>query len=135
MIQNLTLSLNIKIFYWRSKYYYWKLIENSIESFIDYSIDNKFIKIQILQNKSFFSISVTDNGKSISDDILNKIFDYGFSTKGKNRGVGLYLVQEKLKLYNGNIRIERDESKKTFIIEVKNEECSNCWRWPNGSYD
>lgn len=102
------------------------LIENSIESFIDYNIDNKFIKIQILQNKSFFSISVTDNGKSISDDILNKIFDYGFSTKGKNRGVGLYLVQEKLKLYNGNIRIERDESKKTFIIEVKNEECSNC---------
>lgn len=102
------------------------LIENSIESFIDYNIENKFIQVQIFQNKNSFSIAITDNGKPISDDILSKIFDYGFSTKGQNRGVGLYLVQEKLKLYKGNIRIEREKSKKTFIVEVKNEECINC---------
>lgn len=102
------------------------LIENSIESFINYSIENKFIEIKILQNEKSFSVSITDNGKPIPDNVLDKIFDYGFSTKGKNRGVGLYLVQEKLKLYNGNIKIEREPSKKTFIVEVKNEECTNC---------
>ena len=102
------------------------LIENSIESFIDYNVENKFIQVQIFQNKNSFSIAITDNGKPISDDILSKIFNYGFSTKGQNRGVGLYLVQEKLKLYRGNIRIERKKSKKTFIVEVKNEECINC---------
>ncbi|MBM6823097.1 ATP-binding protein, partial [Fusobacterium mortiferum] len=85
-----------------------------------------FIQVQIFQNRNSFSIAITDNGKPISDDILSKIFDYGFSTKGQNRGVGLYLVQEKLKLYKGNIRIEREKSKKTFIVEVKNEECINC---------
>ena len=102
------------------------LIENSIESFINYSIENKFIEIKILQNEKSFSVSITDNGKPIPDNVLDKIFDYGFSTKGKNRGVGLYLVQEKLKLYNGNIKMEREPSKKTFIVEVKNEECTNC---------
>lgn len=102
------------------------LIENSIESFIDYNIERKFIEIKILQSGNLFSIYVTDNGKPISEDMLEKIFKYGFSTKGKNRGVGLYLVQEKIKLYNGSIKIKREKSQKTFIVEVKNEEYINC---------
>lgn len=102
------------------------LIENSIESFIDYNVAKKFIEVKIFQNKNSFSIEVKDSGKPISENTLDKIFDYGFSTKGNNRGVGLYLIQEKTKLYNGNIKIEQNKLYKSFIIEVKYEECPNC---------
>lgn len=101
------------------------LIENSIEAFIDTDIENKFIQVKLSQSSSKLLISVTDNGKSIPDGIVNNIFDYGFSTKGENRGVGLYLVQEKLKLYNGSLKLQREPFTKTFIIEVNYEKYFN----------
>lgn len=95
------------------------LIENSIESFNYINKTNKFIKVKISElNKKIF-IEVTDNGVKITDDVYQKMLDYGFSTKGENRGLGLHLVKEKLKLYNGKISI--DKNKKLFKIEMEIE--------------
>lgn len=98
------------------------LIENAIDSFNEYKIENKFIKVGIFQNQnSKLEISVTDNGKNIPNNIIHKLYDYGFSTKGQHRGIGLYLIRQKLKLYEGTIQLIVDDDTKTFKVEVQYE--------------
>ena len=98
------------------------LIENSIDSFKEETKHYKYIKIKIEEDENIIRISVCDNGKKISENIIDKIYDYGFSTKGKHRGVGLHLIQQKLKLYDGSIQLIIENDNKTFKVEVKYEE-------------
>lgn len=98
------------------------LIENSIDSFKEETKHYKYIKIKIEEDENIIRISVCDNGKKIPENIIDKIYDYGFSTKGKHRGVGLHLIQQKLKLYDGSIQLIIENDNKTFKVEVKYEE-------------
>lgn len=101
------------------------LIENSIEAFNECNVQNKIINIGINHEKDHIKITVSDNGKKIPEEIKDKIYSFGFSTKGEHRGVGLYLIIQKLKLYDGTIHLITDKEIKTFQIEVKYEE-GNC---------
>ena len=66
--------------------------------------------------------SVYDNGEGISEDIMENIFERGYSTKGENRGYGLNAVDTIVKKYNGLIDIESEVGKTKFIIEIPIEE-------------
>lgn len=96
------------------------LVENSIDSFKDTKIENPFINVNIKEKGDTIKISVSDNGKEINKSIVDKIYDYGFSTKGQHRGVGLHLISQKIKLYDGTIKLIIEKNIKTFNIEVKN---------------
>jgi len=61
------------------------LLKNSIDS-ID---ENGEIKIYSGRDKSKNIIRITDNGKGIPEDIINKIFDPFFTTKNNGTGLGL----------------------------------------------
>lgn len=101
------------------------LIENSIDAFKDENISEKSIWVSIKEEKNTVKIAVSDNGKKIPEPVINKIYDYGFSTKGKHRGVGLHLINQKIKLYEGSIKLIVENDKKTFYIEVKHEKDTN----------
>lgn len=65
-------------------------------------------------------ISVTDNGCGIGDNIKNKVFENGFSTKGTNRGVGLYHTKQLVESLGGKIYFESQENVgTTFIVSFK----------------
>ncbi len=51
-------------------------------------------------------ISVKDNGCGITDENRDKVFDSGFSTKGKGRGVGLYHCKQLVESLDGKISFE-----------------------------
>ena len=51
-------------------------------------------------------ISVSDTGRGISDEHLEKIFTKGFSTKGSNRGIGLYMLLLTLEEMDGSVEID-----------------------------
>ncbi|TEB10363.1 Sensor histidine kinase DcuS [Pelotomaculum sp. FP] len=53
------------------------------------------------QDSYFFVIS--DSGPAIENEILKNIFKEGFSTKGKNRGYGLFTVKKIINSYRGKI--------------------------------
>ncbi|MFT9486130.1 ATP-binding protein [Tepidibacillus infernus] len=84
---------------------YGNLIENALDSVRNQDKENKRI-IVLLQNreqKIFFRIE--DWGTGIPDEIKEKIFKDGFTTKGdsRKRGIGLALVDTLVKKYHGKI--------------------------------
>ncbi|HBS43968.1 MAG TPA: two-component system sensor histidine kinase DcuS, partial [Paenibacillus sp.] len=56
---------------------------------------------------------VSDNGSGIPDEKLPYIFQQGYSTKGNDRGIGLYLVERSLKAMGGAIVCETGKGEGT----------------------
>ncbi|WHY77590.1 ATP-binding protein [Neobacillus sp. WH10] len=62
---------------------------------------------------------IQDTGEGIEEQLLEKIFERGFSTKGEKRGYGLDAVQSIVKRYNGMVDVESKLGKGSiFRIEV-----------------
>ncbi|EAX48014.1 signal transduction histidine kinase regulating citrate/malate metabolism [Thermosinus carboxydivorans Nor1] len=86
-------------------------------------IDNAFDAVAFAQRKNvsisfdydagaeLLSITVTDTGKGIAPEYLDKIFAKGFSTKSEDRGLGLALVQRSLDRLGGRVDVETEPGK------------------------
>lgn len=93
------------------------LIENSFEAFDDVKQEDKQIFISFEQDAHVTSILVEDNGTGMDEDIKEKIFIQGFSTKGAaGHGIGLYLVNEIVKNANGEISVDSEKGHGTTIM-------------------
>lgn len=72
------------------------------------------------------TISITDNGIGMKDEVKSKIFSAYFTTKGtagKGTGAGLFSVQGWIKAHNGYISFESEYGKgTTFTIELPKEQ-------------
>jgi len=64
------------------------------------------------------SISITDNGKGIDEDTINKIFVPFYTTKPKGTGIGLSLSRQIMRSHHGSIRVHQDLSGTTFVITL-----------------
>ena len=94
------------------------LIENAFEAFDGLDREEKEIFISIDDHEDLLAILVSDNGVGIEDENIVRIFDNGYSTKGKdNSGIGLFLLKEIITKGNGTIDIQSEKNKgTTFII-------------------
>ncbi len=54
-------------------------------------------------------IEVADNGKGIAEDVFDSIFDLHSSSKGKNRGYGLFNVKQIVDSLGGTIEVNNDK--------------------------
>lgn len=98
------------------------LIENAFEACIISNKDEKYVRIFMYEDVEKIEIIVKDNGCSIDEKIKDVIFERGISSKGDSRGTGLYLVKNKVELYNGSITFEENEEGKIFkAIILKGE--------------
>lgn len=80
-------------------------------------------KVKILWSKldSGVKLSFSDNGNGIADNILDNIFDFGFTTSRRGSGIGLYHVKEIIESLNGSIEVNNKLNKGVeFIIFFKN---------------
>jgi len=103
------------------------LMQNSIDSIER----NGVIKIKIAKkNQSddeIIRINFSDNGKGISPNILQKIFNLYFTTKAKGTGIGLSIVQRIIDEHGGTIVVDSELDQGTlftFIIP-KNKNYGN----------
>lgn len=94
------------------------LVENSIDSFREYNITEKIIKIKVIETDKTIELEIWDNGEKIPQKYFSKIYERGFSTKGDLRGVGLNIIKSKVTLHNGTIEFEQNEQWKFFRIKV-----------------
>lgn len=91
------------------------LITNSIK-YHNYYQDGLFIEIKAEQvDEQIFRIQITDNGRGIEPEYLDKIFDMFFraSSTAEGSGLGLYIVKDTVKKLGGEISVSSDYGKGT----------------------
>ena len=91
------------------------LLENSIEEVKGNS--DSCISLEITQNDKL-NIVVKNNGSRISEDIIERIFYRGFTTKKGERGFGLYSIKEIVESYNGKLFLSSDDDETKWRIEI-----------------
>lgn len=82
-----------------------ELFDNLLENSLDHS-GCETVKISGRTSENKCIITVEDDGKGISDDKKEKIFEKGFKdSKTGGSGLGMYLVHEIISLYDGKIEV------------------------------
>lgn len=79
------------------------LLENAIESTSIWDDKEKIVKILIRDEDNKLIIKIEDRGGGIEEKNRQYIYNRGFSTKGDERGRGLYLVKEAVENVKGSI--------------------------------
>jgi len=93
------------------------LLENAIDALTNQDNQEKQIKLKIYNDSSSLYIEVKDNGIGIPKNKLKEIFTLGFTTKGsKNRGVGLALINQYTKSYNGTVNVDSQTGVGTVFV-------------------
>lgn len=90
------------------------VIDNAIDASTE--SNQKILTIVILSDESEISIIISNSFKD--KPITYKIFEKGYSTKGKNRGLGLSIVRELNEKKYPNMDISTKIEKKLFYMEI-----------------
>ena len=103
-----------------------QVIYNLVGNAINYVGKDKKVMIQIIENKSTYTVEVIDHGKGIKKEELDKIWDKYYKidkTHQRNQvgtGIGLSIVKEILKNHNFNYGVKSELKKgTTFYFEIK----------------
>jgi signal transduction histidine kinase len=95
---------------------FFNILVNSIENFNKKNIENRIITIESQDEENAIQIKISDNGKGIPPEIIDKIFDPYFSTKESKNDTGLGL-------YASKITIERNHSGKLIAYNTEEGVC------------
>ena len=103
------------------------IISNAKDALIENKIENPIVKIETKIENDDVYISIKDNALGIKEEIINKIFEPYFTTKGEVQGTGIGLYMSKIiieKNMNGKIYVENTHEGANFIIKLsmKDEE-------------
>lgn len=80
---------------------------------IDAVSNSGTVTVKTLYNADINSIQImiSDTGKGIEKDKLDKIFQPFFTTKSRGTGLGLAITKRLIELYNGKISVESEPNK------------------------
>lgn len=91
------------------------LLENAIEELALSQKEVKEITLGIHMTQECTIITCEDTGRGISNTLLPVLFHKNVSTKGNNRGTGLFLIKQALEFYDGEIEIDTEEGEGTIF--------------------
>ena len=98
------------------------LIDNALDAMnmqIESVNKSKTLTFGVFTKSKNLLITVKDNGPGIPKNIMDKIFEKGFSTKGEGRGVGLFHTKQLIESLGGSISVESVEGMGTkFTVSV-----------------
>ncbi|WP_411344084.1 DcuS/MalK family sensor histidine kinase [Paenibacillus sp. WLX1005] len=93
------------------------LLENALEA--SRQAAEPAILLAFDYRDGILEITVSDNGQGIEPEVAARMYEQGYSTKGQDRGVGLYLVRRSLGTLGGSIEVIRPASGGTqFTIHI-----------------
>lgn len=97
-----------------------RIISNIVRNSVEVLNGSGLLMIKTYYTLNYVVINIQNNGPRIDDDIIEKIFQQGFSTKENtngDNGFGLYIVKELIEKYNGNISVTSNNEVTNFIIK------------------
>jgi signal transduction histidine kinase len=97
------------------------LLKNAMDALVEKQPKLRQIKIRVGQNENRQILEVQDNAGGIDEEIIDRIFDPYFTTKGKLNGTGLGLYMSKLIIeehLRGRLFVQNQDSGANFRIEL-----------------
>ncbi|MBO5425953.1 MAG: GHKL domain-containing protein [Lachnospiraceae bacterium] len=82
------------------------LLTNVMEYYDKNSHLEKVIKLEICETNNVYKIEVENISEYIGYSEISNMFECGYSSKGENRGLGLYSVKNVVNKLNGNILVD-----------------------------
>ncbi|MDK2984527.1 MAG: hypothetical protein PWQ96_169 [Clostridia bacterium] len=92
------------------------LLDNAFEAVEDLPIAERLVELEISEEEDCYQLIVTNAGPSIEENLQEKIFAAGYSTKEPGRGYGLSIVRETVLNYGGNIEVKNNPT--AFIVTL-----------------
>lgn len=92
------------------------LIDNAIEAVKSVKQKNIVVYMLLNQEENVLLCQVTDTGVGIKKEQIENIATLGYSTKGENRGYGLYSVKNIVEKYKGSLDIDVNRSVGTKVM-------------------
>ncbi|MBT4760547.1 MAG: GHKL domain-containing protein [Bdellovibrionaceae bacterium] len=95
------------------------LLNNARDALSEIEADEKWIKVEAVQNEQSITIHVIDSGKGIPKDIQVSILNPFFTTKeqGKGTGLGLSISADILKSHGGSLSIDEASPNTCFVLK------------------
>jgi len=96
------------------------IIKNAKDALVEKEITEPEIKIKSYKEDNFIVIEINDNAGGIPEDIIDKVFDPYFSTKGKNgTGIGLYMSKTIVEKHSdGELSVKNNKKGAVFTIKL-----------------
>jgi two-component system nitrogen regulation sensor histidine kinase NtrY len=92
------------------------LVKNALQA--TENQENPFINIEVISEGSAMKIVVSDNGKGISTEVKDFIFEPKFTTKSSGMGLGLPMIKNIIEAYDGIISFTSNEGVGTVFTVV-----------------
>lgn len=93
------------------------LFDNAVEALEEQG--DKEMEVRMLQSGNMFTVSIANISSWKTNNEIEKFFEYGYSTKGKEHGIGLYRVNMIMKKYKACIQVENITRKDTNYLCFK----------------
>lgn len=94
------------------------LLKNALEAVENEEIPYIRLTTHLSSNKRDFIISITDNGKGILPEVMERIFVPFFTTKTSGSGIGLSICKQIVTLHGGTITASSKPGEKTTFSVV-----------------
>ncbi|MBT5186078.1 MAG: PAS domain-containing sensor histidine kinase [Kordiimonadaceae bacterium] len=98
------------------------VIKNASEALIDH--EDAKIEITLMQDDKHVSICVTDNGKGMPEDMIDRLTEPYVTTRSKGTGLGLAIVKKIMKDHGGDLILENNKdggASSTLVFNQSNE--------------
>lgn len=99
--------------YNRLKQVFINLFKNSLES---KRKEDLVVNVKIKEDNNDYIISMKDNGKGMSKETLEKIYNDFFTTKETGTGIGIPYIKEIIELHHGTLTYKSRENKGTTVL-------------------
>lgn len=94
-------------------------VENLMKNAIDAMKGKGKLSVEIIEDRSFVKIRVTDTGSGIPKNQFKRVFEPGFTTKRRGWGLGLSLTKRIVEEYHkGKIKVAQSEIGKGTTMQV-----------------